>query len=211
MEIALIGAGRLGTSLARRFAGLGHSVDVRVPDPSDEKHAALSQLDGIALNAAGTPLGSADIIFLAVPWEVATDVTSALGDLGGRSLVDCTNPVTFGADGLALAVGHTTSGAEMIAEAAKNATVFKTLNQLGTPILDAPEDFAAPPLMYVAGPDGDEKEQLMGLIAELGLDPHDAGPLAAARLLEPLALLWMSQAFRPDGGPNFTHVWQNRP
>jgi len=210
MNIAIIGAGRLGGSLARRFAALGHQVDVKVPDPTAEKYAELAKIDNVTLGAAGTELADAEMVFLAVPWEVVTDTTKSLGDLGGRILVDCTNPVTFGENGLALAVGHTTSGAETVAEHAMNAVVFKALNQLGTPILDAPTDFPAPPLMYVAGPDGDEKVRLMDLIKDLGLDPHDAGPLAAARLLEPLALLWMSQAFRPDGGPNFTHVWQSR-
>jgi hypothetical protein len=31
----------------------------------------------------------------------------------------------------------------------------------------------------------------MDLVADLGFEPIDAGPLRAARLLEPLAMLWI--------------------
>jgi 8-hydroxy-5-deazaflavin:NADPH oxidoreductase len=40
------------------------------------------------------------------------------------------------------------------------------------------------------------------LLAELGFEPLAAGPLTQARYLEPLAMLWISMAYRL-GGPNF--------
>ena len=42
----------------------------------------------------------------------------------------------------------------------------------------------------------------MRLVDELGFDPVDAGPLTQARLLEPLALLWISLAYRQGLGRN---------
>ncbi len=38
--------------------------------------------------------------------------------------------------------------------------------------------------------------------SEIGSDMVDAGPLASARLLEPLAMLCISLAYRQDLGPN---------
>lgn len=38
----------------------------------------------------------------------------------------------------------------------------------------------------------------------IGFDMVEAGPLASARLLEPLAMLWISLAYRPDLGPNIS-------
>jgi 8-hydroxy-5-deazaflavin:NADPH oxidoreductase len=42
-----------------------------------------------------------------------------------------------------------------------------------------------------------------GLIAELGFEPVDAGGLTRARYLEPLAMLWISMAYRYGNGPDF--------
>jgi 8-hydroxy-5-deazaflavin:NADPH oxidoreductase len=41
------------------------------------------------------------------------------------------------------------------------------------------------------------------LVAELGFEPVDAGPLRQARYLEPLAMLWISMAYQFGQGPNF--------
>ena len=38
---------------------------------------------------------------------------------------------------------------------------------------------------------------------ERGFVPVDAGPLTVARLLEPLAILWMRLAFKEDWGVDF--------
>lgn len=56
---------------------------------------------------------------------------AALGDLAGAILIDCTNPLATGPDGLRLVIGHDSSGVEEIAKAAPRASVFKTLNQTG--------------------------------------------------------------------------------
>ncbi|MGI8724479.1 MAG: NADPH-dependent F420 reductase, partial [Methyloceanibacter sp.] len=49
-----------------------------------------------------------------------------------------------------------------------------------------PEGRAA---MFVAGPDGPEKQLVMSLVADVGFEALDAGPLKTARLFEPLAML----------------------
>jgi len=49
--------------------------------------------------------------------------------------------------------------------------------------------------MFYCGDDADAKAVAHRLAAELGFDPKDAGGLAQARLLEPLALLWIRLAF----------------
>jgi predicted dinucleotide-binding enzyme len=54
--------------------------------------------------------------------------------------------------------------------------------------------------MFYCGDDAAAKEVAARLAADLGFEPVDAGPLAAARLLEPLALLWISLAYRQGLG-----------
>ena len=50
--------------------------------------------------------------------------------------------------------------------------------------------------MLVAGDDEDAKAHVLQLAADAGFQPEDAGPLRAARFLEPMALLWISMANR---------------
>ena len=44
---------------------------------------------------------------------------------------------------------------------------------------------------FVAGPRGGQKDVVMGLVRDVGLEAVDAGELRAARLLEPLGMLMM--------------------
>src|SRR5215467_6029255 len=46
--------------------------------------------------------------------------------------------------------------------------------------------------MFLCGNDADAKKVVTGLVAGLGFEPVDAGPLTQARYLEPLAMLWIS-------------------
>ncbi len=57
------------------------------------------------------------------------------GGFAGKVLIDATNPEA--SDGYALAVGHTTSGAEKIARWARDARVVKAFNGIYAEALDA--------------------------------------------------------------------------
>ena len=46
--------------------------------------------------------------------------------------------------------------------------------------------------MLYAGDDEAAKQVAHQLAGDIGFDPIDAGPLANARLLEPLAMLWVT-------------------
>ena len=61
--------------------------------------------------------------------------------------------------------------------------------------------------MFVAGPAGPDKKTVLQLVADVGFEAVDAGELRAARLLEPLAMLWMQLAL---GKGDFAFVWGRR-
>jgi hypothetical protein len=54
--------------------------------------------------------------------------------------------------------------------------------------------------MFYCGDDENAKKIAAELAKDLGFDPVDAGPLTQARLLEPLALLWISLALKQGLG-----------
>jgi predicted dinucleotide-binding enzyme len=107
----------------------------------------------------------AEVVVLAMPWSGARELVSSLAsELTGRILIDCTNPLTRGPDGLALAFGHDSSGAEEIARLAPGAHVFKTLNQTGAENIVDAGSYHPRPAMFVAGDDADAKARVLELV-----------------------------------------------
>lgn len=191
----VLGAGRLGGTLARRLAELGHDVHVIVPKPDDAKYQELASLDRITLASSGSPNKTSDAMFIATPWEVTEKALDDLNVVDGQIVVDCTNPVSYGATGMNLAIDANTSAAELMQGWLPSAKVVKTLNQVGTDILADPAALSPRPMMGVVSDDGNAKSAVSAVLADLGFDAFDAGGLSNARLLEAFALLWMSQAF----------------
>jgi predicted dinucleotide-binding enzyme len=125
MRIAVIGMGKVGNALGRRWAETGHQVTFCVRDPNDTRKRAEA---GKAKAAIG-PLGDtakAEAVLLAVPWSAVPDALKASGDLSGKVLLDCTNPVT--PELTHLTIGQSTSAGEGVASLAPQARVVKVFN-----------------------------------------------------------------------------------
>jgi 8-hydroxy-5-deazaflavin:NADPH oxidoreductase len=137
---------------------------------------------------------------LCTPWQGTEQAVNACGDLVGKVLIDCTNPLT--PDFTALEVGHTTSGAEQVAAWAPGARVCKAMNQIGAPMMDHPQ-LPSAPVMFVCGDDDSAKQVTADLVTQLGFEAVDAGDLTLARLLEPFALVWIHLALRRGFGTNW--------
>ena len=194
MNLALIGAGSVGSALGENWARSGHRIHFGLRDPSDPKHATIAARSSATLLRPAEAVAAAEVVILATPWPATQQILADLGDLGGRVLIDCTNPLGMTENGLALTTGFTTSGGEMVAQWARNARVVKALNQTGAEVMRDPSGFAHPPAMFLAGDDAAARATAATLIADLGFEPLDAGPLRQARLLEPLAMVWINQA-----------------
>ena len=136
---------------------------------------------------------AADAVAVCTPWHATRSALVACGDLTGKVVIDCTNPLT--PDFSALELGQVTSGAEQLAAWAPGARVCKAMNQIGAPTMDGPA-LPTAPVMFVCGNDADAKTLAAQLVGELGFEVLDAGDITVARLLEPLALLWIHMALR---------------
>jgi 8-hydroxy-5-deazaflavin:NADPH oxidoreductase len=198
-RVLIIGAGNVGSALGHGWLKSGHDVRFGVSDPTSNKYAAVPKN---RLQPADDRRG-AEVVVLATPYAVVKEAVAALGDLTGTILIDCTNPIAMGPDGLHLVIGHGSSGAEEIAKAALSASVFKTLNQTGAENMAEAAAYHPKPMMFVAGDDAANKPTVMELVSDLGFQAVDAGPLSAARLLEPLAMLWIELATKRGHARDF--------
>jgi predicted dinucleotide-binding enzyme len=133
-----------------------------------------------------------------------------MGNLAGRIVLDCTNPLAVGPDGLGLEIGHGISGGEKVQGWAAGASVFKTLNTTGFSNMAEPAFNGVKSVMFVAGDDEARKPNVLGLIGELGFEAVDAGPLRIARLLEPHAMLWIHLALNRGYGRDWAFALMRR-
>lgn len=196
MKIGIVGSGNVGATLGRRFAEAGHEVafGTRRPDAPEMRELAKLPRARVVTNAEAAQ--SSEAIVLATPWPATEDALRGLGELRGKILLDCTNPLKPQLDGLTVA--NTSSGGELVAEWAPGARVVKIFNSIGYNVMRNPAFGGAAATLLYCGDDPSAKAAAHDLAAQIGFDPVDAG-LRQARLLEPFALLWISLAYGGQG------------
>jgi predicted dinucleotide-binding enzyme len=194
MRLGIIGAGHVGGTLGRLWEAQGHDVRFGVRDPG------ATSGGGLPHDRTGTVADVADfgdVIVLAIPWEAAANALVAAGPLSGKTVIDCINPVLPDLSGLAL--GTTTSAGEEIAKLIPKAKVVKCFNTLGATNFANPAFNGEKASMLFCGDDAGAKLIVSELGNQLGFDMVDAGPLAQARWLEAMAILWISMAHKYGG------------
>jgi predicted dinucleotide-binding enzyme len=200
MRIAIIGTGSVGAALARGLAGKGHTVTLGTRDPAAEKTRALATETGAQAASLPEAVATADVVILALPWSAIDTTLPTLGDLAGKTVIDCTNPLGRVNGGFGLTLGHTTSGGEVLQQRLPAAHVVKSLNQVGAEIMAKNDHLPHRPVMFMAGNDEGAKARTASLLRDLGFDPLDAGDITKSRLLEPFALVWINQAIARGKG-----------
>ncbi len=206
MKLAIIGAGNVGGTLGAAWAKkAGHEIFFGVTNPQSEKtQALLHTLGGKA--RAGTAAEAAafsDTIVLTTPWPAAEAAIRGMGPVAGKIILDATNPLAMGPDGLMLEIGHSISAGEKVQGWARGASVFKTLNTTGFNNMAEPVFNGVKSVMFVAGDDAANKPKVVDLVGQLGFEAIDAGPLRNARLLEAHAMLWIDLALNRGQGRDF--------
>lgn len=209
----MLGTGDVGQRLASGFLSKGYPVTMgtRTPDKEDVR----SWLKGAGPGAAVQPLPMAaktgDVIVLATAWHGTENALTLAGheNLRGKLLLDVTNPLAHGPDGPTLALGHTDSGGEQVQRWAPGARVVKALNVVTNAMMvDPPRLDGHTPDMPYCGDDEAAKREARALLRDLGWPDAsllDYGPLRQARLLEPLAMLWIAYGIQND---HWTHAWK---
>jgi predicted dinucleotide-binding enzyme len=198
MRIGIIGAGSVGGALGRGWTRAGHEVTFGVRDASAPKVKSLLEETGAKAASVAEAAAGAEVVVLATPWDATRDAVRHAGGLAGKIVLDCTNPLAPNLAGLTH--GFDTSAAEQIASWAPGARVVKIFNTTGADNMTSPEYGGVAATMFYCGDDAEAKATARKLAADLGFDPVDAGSLEQARLLEPLALLWIRLAYAQGMG-----------
>jgi predicted dinucleotide-binding enzyme len=203
MNIAIIGTGRVGVSLAGAWTAAGHQVVLGARDPGATDARELAGRVGARLATPADAVAQAEIVVLAVPYDALEALVPTLG-LEGRVTVDCTNPVNPRGSSPLPSPGPDGSGPALIARLAPGALVVKGLNTLGSALL-ARAGTAPGAVTFMAGDSAEAKQVLARLGADLGFaETVDVGGLDAAPLVEAIAATWITLAYRQGRGPDFS-------
>jgi len=189
MKVAVIGRGRVGTALAPTIKAAGHEIAFGVRAPDDPRFAGSA----VRMLTTSDAVAWADVVIAAINWKDVDGFLADAGDMAGKILVDCINPLDF-TGGLRRLIDGNISTASVI-QGNTNAIVVKTLNQVGSAVMADPSRFERRPLQFVAADNAIAKERVTRLLDDLGFDVRDAGGLDHAVDLEAMARLWIAQAF----------------
>jgi 8-hydroxy-5-deazaflavin:NADPH oxidoreductase len=210
-KIAVVGSGNVGGSLGQRLSRLGDRVGFGVRVLGSDKSRSLQEAVGSCATVDAVPavVRQADIVVLATPWTETEAALRSAGDLSGKIVIDCTNPIGYSQErGLFLDRGFDNSGGEEVHRWATGASVVKAFNTYGWEnFADSfyPNEADVRPVMFFCGDDDSAKGTVAKLIEGLGFAPFDVGKIKAARYLEPLAMLWIENARKEGRTARF--VW----
>ena len=184
-SISIIGAGNMGTAIARLAAKGGAQVQVLAPSLDA---AAAATPTGAAAATVGDPL-TGQIVVFAVPYSAVAEIIASYGEqLSGKIIVDITNPVDY-ATFDSLVVPADSSAAQQIAAAIPTGRVLKAFNTTFAGTLASGQIGGLPTTVLVAGDDQEAKNGLIALVTAGGLAAMDAGSLKRARELDALGFL----------------------
>ncbi len=190
--VAIIGTGDMGDSLGPRFAELGYRVSYGSRNPAGERAQKLAEEtgNGARVMSQREAAQSADLVVLAVGWPAMRQVARSLGSLDGKIVIDISTAAKQAEDGYFESVVETSS-AEMIQEWNPGARVVKAFAVQGSFVVDDPDVVGGPVTVPIAADDKNAKEVVARIVAAMGMDPFDAGPLRYSREIEAFARLYM--------------------
>ncbi len=206
MNIAFIGAGRVGAPLALHLVARDHQVTLaQASEGSESIQRARARDERIRVAEPKAAVAAADVVFLATPFQAnEAAVKGVQAELVGKILVDCTNPV---GPGLSHGLASAKSGSQLLAEWLPATHVVKAFTIYGFENFEDPvyPGYAIKPAMLFCGSDAGAKQSVAKLITDVGFEPVDVGGLEQALHLEHMTLMWVRMVRAHGQSPNL--VW----
>lgn len=199
MDVAIIGAGSVGSALAGSLNRAGHAVTITA-STTGRAQGTAERTGATAAASTAEAIAAAEAVVVAVPNAAIEDLLAEIAPaLAGKILIDATNRVSRD-DPASVLEG--TSNAERIQALAPEARVVKAFNTVFAGRMADPGIDGTPVDGYVAGDDQEARAKVLDLVGSMGFHPVDAGPLLMSRALEAMAMLIISLRIR--------HGWSGR-
>jgi 8-hydroxy-5-deazaflavin:NADPH oxidoreductase len=186
-RLGIVGAGKVGTTIARAAIAAGYDVAISGSGPAERIALIVDVLaPGARAVTTDEAVGFADLLILAVPMHHFRDLSRDLFD--GKILVDAMN-YWEEIDGVDEELATAPAGTSVVVQGRfASARVVKSLNHLGYyEFQEGRRPSGAPGRIAIAaaGDDRAAVAAVLQLIDRLGFDAVDAGPLEAGAPLGP--------------------------
>ena len=214
MNVGIIGAGALGSNIARALAKAGIPTVIANSRGPDSLADLVKEL-GPSIKAGTTEeAAKADIVVVAIRWADLKRVLDALPEWNGRVVIDATNPVewiapdspdakdpanplaAYGIKAVDLGGRHSSS---IVREIVRGARVVKAFNHLDARALAESKASGGQRVLFYSGDDPDAKASVRTLLEKAGFFGVDLGVLDVGG---PLASL----PFGALGGAGFVRI-----
>ena len=180
MQIAILGAGRVGSALGRLWHAAGHDVTFAARHAARPQALAADLGERAHAASVADAVAGAEAVLVAVPGPAVTDVLQAAGPLDGRVLIDAAN--SFGQQQVTL---------RSLAGAFPRTRWVRAFNSVSVTVM-ADDNHRKPPwVMFLSG-DEEAKPAVAQLIRDAGFDPVDLGGIDDSRLQDPGGALWLT-------------------
>lgn len=197
MNIAIIGTGNVGSTLALGFKKAGHKVVFGVRNALiDFKGKELAVEHSIDWFEIPVAVEKSEVLVICTPAIVAKDIANQLGDVANKVIIDTMNMV------FTKIVGYTNT-ADIILHNCNCADVVKCFNTTGFENMADPNYGNEAIDMFVAGNSEKGKSTAIQLAKDIGFaEVYDFGGNDKFTLLEQLALCWINLAIIRKQGRN---------
>jgi 8-hydroxy-5-deazaflavin:NADPH oxidoreductase len=180
MRIAVLGAGRVGSTLGRLWHAAGHDVTFAAQHAAQPRALAAELGERAHAASVAGAVAGAEVVLLAVPGAAVTDALQAAGPLDGRVMLDAAN--SFGQQQVTL---------RSLADVFPRARWVRAFNSLSASIM-ADDNHRQPPWVLFLSGDEEAKPAAAQLIRDAGFDPVDLGGIDDSRLQDPDSPLWIN-------------------
>ena len=177
MHVAVLGAGRVGSTLGRLWHAAGHDVTFTARHTARPRALAAELGEHAYAASVADAVAAAGVVLVAVPGPVVLDVLTAAGRLDGRVVIDA-----------ATSFGQRQS-MRSLADAFPRARWARAFNSLSVNVM-ADDNHREPPWVLFLSGDDEAKPAAAQLIRDAGFDPVDLGGVDDSQLQDPGSALW---------------------
>jgi predicted dinucleotide-binding enzyme len=209
MRIGIIGSGDVAQSLAAGFLKHGHTVVVGTRHVEKLADWRTENPQG-GVGSFADAAASAEVVVLAVKGTAASDALRQAGgsNLDGKVVIDATNPIADAPPDHGVLKFFTTlddSLMERLQREYPGARFVKAFNSVGNDVMVNPHFEGGPPTMFICGNHDAAKWTVKGILDQFGWETADMGTVEAARVIEPLCILWCIPGFLRN---EWTHAFK---